>query len=213
MDGTENQKDSSGATQDSSGGEKGTSEKPQTFTSEQMAESNTKAVSDALSKAGRTDTDLTKKAEAVQASQERLTQAQKARDEAEIEDNRDNPDMLKAIKARQNETAASAKLATLEQELRELKERNTEGEKNRTQLTQESNTREIAARLTVDPQLLAKLATLTDGSKEAIEAEAQTLPKTGEAKKLFVDSGRTLGGENWRDLSPKDKINKGLGKS
>ena len=60
--------------------------------------------------------------------------------------------------------------------------------------TKERNAREIASRLSVNANLLAKLAKSTDGSTEAIEEIAKELPKKGEDKTLKADSGKTIGG-------------------
>ena len=212
MDGTENLKDTSVATQDTSEGDKGTSKKEsETFTRETQEASNQKARDDALSAAGRTATILTKREEAVQASEERIVEAQKARDEAELEDARDDVDKTTRLKAQQKHRETVTELAQVKRELKEEKGRTAESEKKTAVSTKEISTREIATRLEVDENSLTDLIKFTDGSTEAIEAMAQTLPKKGKTETLLVDSSKTIGGTQELE-SANDKMLAGLEK-
>ena len=191
MDGTKDPKDTLGATPDPSTGEKGTSEQPKTYTEEEKA----KAVSDALSAAGRIAKQLDQQREALEAERKQLTasrvQWQREKDEAELEAARDDPDALKSLRARQKQSEREAELDRREQELKISGEKHAEALKGVAQYTKERNAHEIAARLNVDFELLMKF---TDGSTEAMEELAKALPKKGEATILRPDSGRTIGG-------------------
>ncbi|KKM23422.1 hypothetical protein LCGC14_1615320, partial [marine sediment metagenome] len=58
---------------------------------------------------------------------------------------------------------------------------------------------------------LTDLIKFTDGSTEAIEAMAQTLPKKGKTETLLVDSSKTIGGTQELE-SANDKMLAGLEK-
>ena len=192
MDGTENRQDSSVATQDTSGGDKGTSKQPETFTKEQVVEVKRKAGEDALSAAGRTVALLAKREEALQAREDRAVADQKAKDEAELEDAGDDVDKTTRLKARQTHRETVAELARVKQQVKGLEEDKAESEKKTAVSTQEIRTREIATRLEVDANSLTNLVKFTDGSTEAIEALAQTL--TPKKEPLLVDNSKTIGG-------------------
>jgi len=201
MDGTEERKDSS-QVEDTSGEQKETPKEPQTFTKE----SEKKAIDDALSAAGRDAKSITEKTTEAQkilesaqktrtdvlAEQERW---QTERNEAEKEAAKEDPDALKSVQERQRQRAKDAELARKTQELSARETKVAEAEKKESESTKERNAREIATRLGVDSKLLVKLAKLTDGSTEAIEAEAKILPTKGEPKTpLKTDAGTTTGG-------------------
>ena len=201
MDETQKAQQDSSA-RDSSGGDAGiTSEQPKTHTEADI----TKAVSDALSAAGRDAKSISDKAtEAerilgdakkmqtdIQAERERW---QKDKDEAELESVRDDPDALKSLGERQRQRNEAAKLATREKELDEREGKHQESVKSdleqlkvfkRTQLAAE-----VAVAKGVDIDVILKLT--KDDSREAMEATADLLSKT--KPPLRTDSGRTIGG-------------------
>ena len=167
---------------------------PETFTKEQLEEAGRKAKSDALAEVGRLKTETDKAIKAAQAAEGRIAKMLEDQDEADRTKYRDEPDKLSAINERGRRRDAEAKLANVTQELGEVEERVKAVERKESESTKERNARETAARLNVDPNLLVKLATLTDGTSEAIEAEAKFLPKLGETKALKTDTGTTTGG-------------------
>ncbi len=200
MDGTEERKDSS-PSGDSPSEPKGTSETPQTYTEDTQK----KAIEDALSAAGReakTIADMKVEAkgilETAQSVRVKVKEErdlwQEHRDEAERVAVHDDADALKSVNERIRQRTEKANLAKERTELSERETKVTASEKKESDSTKERNAREIATRLGVDPKLLAKLAKLTDGSNEAIEAEAKGLPKVGDPKpSLKTDSGVTVG--------------------
>ena len=199
MDGPENLKDSSQGA-DSSGGNKGTSDT--TFTSEQMAASSKKAAEDALSAAGRTAKAFEQREAAVKASEERGAAEVLARREAELKAiPTDDAQSQTDTRARHRAEDANVRLAKVEAELEAEKVKGTQRDSDAARTTQEIRTREIAARLKVDPVLLRKLVSTTDGSIEAIEAEANILPKVEIKPPILSDSGKTAGGDQQPESS------------
>ena len=168
---------------------------PETFTQKDMEEATRKSSSDALAELGRfkkINADLIKSSQVLQERQERKD---READEAELEANRDKPDVLSVIKERTARRLAENELSLVRQDLSEKEERLKEVEKKEGESTKERNAREVATRLGVDPKILGRLAQLTDGSIGEIEKEAKGLPKVAEAKDpLKVDSGKTMGG-------------------
>jgi len=197
LDETEERKDTSPSEkEDTSSGEQGTSEKePKTFDEKQVETIKQKAVSDALAKAGRDAKSLEQREGKVKVAEERATETRKREFDARLEAARDNPDELTKLGAEQRAMKAEVKLAEVEQELGEEKERGKLLDEKEAKSTKEQNAREIVTRLGVDTKLLIELAKPTDGSTEAIEAKAAMLPKKGEPKDpLRPDSGKTIGG-------------------
>ncbi len=207
MDGTENQKDAS-QIGDTSGGDKGTSEKtPETFTREDIDKVSQKAVSDALSKAGRTATAFEKREVAVKTSEERVAQERKDRDQAELDAARGDHEALSAIEQRHKYRETKSELAKVKQELEGEREKTKEASAQAGEIDRTVKAAEIAAKHDVD---LGTLIKFTDGSPEAMEELAKALPKKGGAKTpIKLDSGRTIGGEDWHALSPDEKIRRG----
>ena len=199
MDGTENLKDTS-QTGDTSKGTKETSETTQTFTKE----TERTAISDALSRVGRTAADFEKREQAITAKEEADAQRDKAKYEASLEDARDDPEKTTAIKAKELLRTATSKLAEVTKERDLLSEKVTAAATQTQKIDRTKIAAEIAAKHSVDVDTLVKF---TDGSLEAMEELAQTLK--GESKPLLSDSGKTIGGVDWRGLSSDDKIRKG----
>jgi len=203
MDGTEHPKDAS-QVGDTSMGDKGTSEKtPETFTKEQRD----KAVSDALSKAGRTATAFEKREAANKAAEDRIVQERKDRDQAELDATKGDPEARSAIEERHKHRETKSKLAQVTQELDVEKEKSKEASAQAVEIDRTVKAAEIAARHDVD---LGALIKFTDGSPEAMEELAKSLPKKGGGKpSVRLDSGRMTGGEDWHSLSPDEKIRRG----
>jgi len=205
MDGTENPKDAS-QVGDTSTGDKGTSEKtPETFTREQVDTVSQKAVSDALSKAGRTATAFEKREVAVKATEDRIAQERKDKDQAELDAVKDDHEARSAIEERHKHRDTKSQLAKVTQELEDEKERGKQRDEDTVKSTKERNAREIATRLEVDASQLLKF---TDGSSEAMEELAKVLPKLGTIPPIKLDSGKTTGGGD-APTSAKGKISAG----
>lgn len=200
MDGPEEKQDPSAEKQDPSAEQKETSEQqePQTFTQEERD----KAVSDALSAAGRDAKSITdKSAEAtriLEAAQQlqRDTKAERERwqderDEAERESVRTDTDALKSVEERQRQRRERDKLAEDRRKLDDDTAKHQEKFQKADQAERREKATEIATRHNVDAETLIKF---TDGSPEAMEGLAQTLPKKGEPKPaLKIDSSKTVG--------------------
>jgi len=171
---------------------KGTSEKePETFTKEQVVERERKAKSDVSAELGRVrklNEDLIKSSQAIQ---ERLEARDREEVERELETHRDEPAEIRRIRAEQETRRVKSELTKKEQELDVEKAKTAEAQEAEVKSTKERNAREVATRLGVDAKTLTKF---TDGSVEAMEELAKSLPKKGEAKTLTPDSGKTSGG-------------------
>ena len=207
LDETKNQKDSSQA-EDASKGKGGTSgnKEPETFTTEQMAESNQKAVSDALAKAGRTAQAFERREQATKAAEDRATEARVERRRVELEANRDNVEALTDAKARHKLEDATAELARVKLELEAEKEKGTQTEKDTAETNLETTVWGLAQKHNVDAEKLKSLSKFTDGSAKAIEALAKELPKTGDTKKMLVDSGKIIGSGEITEQAKLDKL-------
>ncbi len=213
MDGTKEGQDPS-QTGDPSVELKGTPTEPQTFTKE----SEEKAVSDALSVAGRDAKTITEKTteaqrilESAQNTRKEIKEErerwQNERDEADREVLKADPEALKSLDERIRQRNEATKLASKGKELDERELKNTEAQKEVAQSTKERNAREIATRLNVDSEPLLKF---TDGSKEAMEELAQKLPKNETKPPLKTDPGVPIGGGQMPE-SAKDKMRSGWG--
>ncbi len=192
-----------------SGSEAGTTpaEETQTLTKAQAEEMVTKAVQKARIDAGRDAKTLEQREQAVKTKEEKHAQAVQARREREIEDVRDDAGALKDTRAKHKLEDTNAELAKTKSELDAEREKGKQRDEVVAKTTQEQNAREIATRLNVDEKTLSALSKHTDGSKEAIEAMAQALPKMGEVKKpVTPDSGKTIGGEGTTDQKRLDKL-------
>lgn len=170
-----------------------TSETPPTFTLEQATARESKAVSDALATAGRTAKTLEAREVTIKAREERAAQAQKDKDELELEDAREDKEKLTAVETRQAARALKSELADAKTELAIVKEKNTEAQEADAKHTKERNAREVATRLGVDAKTLIKYA--TDDSVTAMEELARSLSKKEETKPPMTnDTGKNTGG-------------------
>ena len=190
---------------------------PETLTKEQAE----KLKNDALAAAGRTDKLLAEKQVQIDKVLEELRQQQKDMAEAnekarresferEKEANRDNPEMLKAIEARQKLTEAEAKLAKAEQKLADKDAETKPQLEKLARHTKEQNAREVATKHGVSSEALEKF---TDGSLEAMEDLAKQLPKVSTEEQVvkpdsYIVSGGSLSDEQFmKDFgSPDSKI-------
>ena len=166
-----------------------TSTTPETFTEEQVKERETKARSDALAEVGRLKKATEDAIKAATRANERIVQMLKDQEDAELEANRDDVEKISAIKERQARRRVESELVETRQKLEDEQAKTTEAQKAEAEHTKERNAREVATRLGVDAKTLIKF---TDGSVEAMEDLAKSLPKKGEP--LKPDSGKTTGG-------------------
>jgi len=218
LDGTEERKDSSQVTVDTSSAPKGTlTEKtPETFTKEMVD----KVVSDALSKVGRDAKSLTEREQRLAAGLAELVAKQaadlKKQEEAEEWDLRDQPEELAAKRAERRKKAADeakvtefaerevkaaereAKLALRETELADIVEQHRI-------LTRTQLAAEVAVEKGVSMDAILKLAKAD--TREAYEEVAAVLPPAKEPHVLLPASGRTnRGGIDLSSLSPKERM-------
>ena len=207
MDETEKKQDTS-QKEDTSAETKGTSEKePEPITKKDVE----KAVSDALSAAGRdakTITEKTAEAERILQNAKRIgdeaKERQKKRDEAAREAVRDDPDALKSLEEKQRQRDEAAKLVNERAELDADKE-SVKADKEQVRVQKRTQlAAEVAVEKGVNMDALIKLT--QEDSREAMEATAELLPKTGETKPpLKTDSGTTTGGEKSPEQKLKDR--------
>lgn len=163
-----------------------TSEKTETFTKEEVAKAEKKGKSDGLAEMGRLRKTL-------DTALKTVTRLQDEEDERESESHKDQPEYEKNIKLRRTNRELESKLADRDSRVDELEAKTTEAQEAEAEHTKERNAREVATRLGVNAKTLVKF---TDGSVEAMEDLAKSLPQKGEGKSLKVDSGKTLGGES-----------------
>ncbi len=189
-DGTDNKQDNPSAD------DKGTSNgDPETFTKE----SETKAVSDALSAAGRDAKAMEIREgavkEALTKAEKLQTDIKKAADEKVETDYRaaldragDDPLAKSKVELDHSLKTARAELADTKSDLGKRNEELTDARKVAAESTKERNAREIASKYEVSLELLA----LTDGSVEAMEALAKQISGK-EIKPLKPDESKTTG--------------------
>lgn len=185
---------------------KGTSEKePETFTSEQVEVAKTKAASDALATAGRTAKSFEKREEAIKVAEERMATELKEKHQAEIEAARDDPEALTTIQKRHKEADRKAELDKRERELASKEEGVDEKLDKVTKSEIKERAETVALKHSVDANTLLKH---TDGSLEAMEDLAKSLPKKEEKPDLKPDSSKTTGGGEMPE-SAKEKMRAG----
>ena len=182
MDGTEENQDvTSGEGQETS----------RSYTEAEVVEIKRKADSDVKAATGRAMAEATK---ATKIANDAIANLKKAEDRAYDEARekfRDQPNELSNLDARRRERETQVKLDEAEDKLREATERLEESDRVSQATQKKDNARDIAAKTGVDPKLLARVAELTDGSVEAIEAEAKMLPQVSEPRAtLLTDSGK-----------------------
>ncbi len=175
-------------------------------------ESEEKAVEDAvhkaLSAAGRVSTDTAEAERLLNEAKTIRDSAQEKADEADRDAVSQDPEALKSVEERIRQRNEETKLANEKRELDSDKAKHQErlGKADKAEIKERAT--EIATKHNVDVESLIKF---TDGSKEAMEELAQKL--SGGKPPLKLVPGARAAGENWRDLSPTEKINRGLNKS
>lgn len=200
-------------------GKESTSKDTKTYTKE----SEEKAVSDALSVAGRDAKSITEKSAEVeriltaaqttqanlQAEQERW---QSGRDEADREAVRQDPEALKSLEERIKQRNEATKLAKERTDLDTDKGKHQESVKADLEQIRIFNRTQLAAEVAVAKGVsLDSILKLTkEDSRKAMEDTAELLPKSKEATALKTDSGITIGGKSLKDLTPDEKIKEGV---
>lgn len=193
-------------------------QEPKTFTEEEVVARETKAKNDALAAAGRDVKSIAEQRKAaegvVKSANEAKKAARSARDEAELERAGEDKVEIRAVKAEIKARKAEEELADANAELTAEKEKSNTLNDEVGKSTKEQNAREVAEQYSVNQELLTKY---TDGTKEAMEDLAKSLPKKTEPIK--TDSGKTSGGsggiptdkakfEQWISGLPQDEFEK-----
>jgi len=185
---------------------------PVTFTKEQVE----KEVSDRLAAVGRDaktletrEKALDAREQAVKAENERIAQAQREREMAEVEAAKDDPAALTLIQQRQSVRAREDKLKADREELDRDKVQHQGDIESANATKREIAIWDIAQKNTVDA---ATLKEKCDKFNLQTPEQMEEMAKTMGAKPppLKPDSGVTRGGVSWRDLSPDEKLRKGL---
>jgi len=198
----------------SSQGTKGSTSdnEPQTFTKEQVE----KEISDRLATAGRTAKQLEEKAKAFEAREqalrdreEKIVQKEKEAEEKELAGAETDDDRMR-IKAKYSLKAENRKL--VDERAAFEKERAAHADELRVanDTKKEILIWDIAREAKVDAIYLKDVIeefNLT--TEEQFKAIAKRLKLGVEKSPLRPDSGKTKGGENWRDLSADEKLRKG----
>lgn len=181
-------------TQDiSSGEDTGTPAEPETFSKEQMEAERSKARSDALAELGRYKKSAEQAIESASKAQQRLEQYIRDQEEQELESAKDEPEKTKTLRANQELRRKNAELAKAQQEKKDLEDELTTIKGQQAESTKERKAREIATQYGVDASRVIDLAKFTDGSPEAIEAIASSLPKKQKEPQLKPDTGGQVG--------------------
>ena len=179
-------------TQDKSSEE--SKETSKTYTETDVVEIQRKADSDARAAIGRATAAAEK---ATKIANDTLAKLKKEQDRAYEEDReryRDDATKLSSLEAGRRDRDAQAKLEEAEDKLREANEKTEEADRANKESTSRDNVHKVAERTGVDLEQLSRFAKLTDGSEEAIEAEAKMLPKVSEPKApLLADTGKGTG--------------------
>lgn len=162
----------------------GTSE---VFTREQVVERERKARSDGMADLGR----VKKSNETLQAEVARLRKEQEEQEEAMA---KDEPEKLVSIRAHSQLRQRDAELAKAQEELNEVKAKLADYTAKDQETAKEKVAREVAGRLNVDAATVARLAKFTDGSAEAMEEIAKSLPRLGSSPSGKPDSSTSHGG-------------------
>jgi len=212
MGGTNDQKDNPGGTGDTSAGQKGTST-PGTFTKETQD----KAVSDALSAAGRDAKSVTKQSEANKAEATRLAterseleagreKARRADEEKEIEKAKDNPDLLDAYKLKHSLNARETELNKRETDLNQKVKDNEEKVAAADATKREITIWGVARKYTLDASVLkTKVDELNLTTDEQFESLAKAMSEGKDTTGLHGDTGKTTGsGEKSKEQKLKE---------
>ena len=208
-------------TQTSDGKDGNTSKAPETFTREQVE----KELSDRLTEAGRTATalekakaDIAKRETAVKEAEAKRQREDEERELRELEEaTKEDPEVKPTLLAYKKKLAEKAR--NLIEEKAEIERRKAELEANEAGYSErfkkaatvelESMVFAAAAKHKVDANILKdKVDRLKLKDEESIDVIASAMPKKAGTTK--TDSGKTIGGEDTSNLSPKEKIQRGL---
>ncbi|MEE8442965.1 MAG: hypothetical protein V3S37_04375 [Dehalococcoidia bacterium] len=178
---------------DTSGDAKGTS----TLTEEQAQARETKAVSDALAKAGRTTADQDAREQRItdketKAADDRSRERQE-RNEAALEAARDDPEKLTALQRSQKAALKDEEIADGRRKLDGDQAKHDESVKGDLETIRIFNRTKLASEVAVTKgvSMDSILKHAKDDTREAMEAVAEDLPKNKEP--LKVDSSRSSG--------------------
>ena len=195
MDEIKDPKQDASQTEDPSAKEKESTSKKETptFTKESQEAAVTKAVSDALSKAGRTATDFEKRDVAIKAKEERQEEDHRKRVEAARLEAKDDTEQLSAIDKQERERERTKALDDREAAVKKSEESNKEALEeikilNRTKLAAEVAMDKRYEGVSVD----AILKLTKEDTREAMEVTAKLLSE--KKPPLKIDSGKNLGG-------------------
>ena len=197
MDGTENQKDTSHAG-DSSGGKQETSGGvPKTFTRESVEAEKQKAISDALSAAGRNAKALEIREQAVREAEARVAEDAKRRDEAYEESIKEDTEKLREWKATKSLKGKEASLAQREADFERERAEHKDTIEAANKVNRSADAQRIATEQKVDVKALLDFG---GDTPESMETLAKVLPKIV-AEPMKTDSSKTLGGgASWEEV-------------
>ena len=220
-EGTTGQENPQADLKQTSEGKGQTSQTPETFTREQVE----KELSDRLTEAGRTATalekakaDIAKRETAVKEAEAKRQREDEERELRELEEaTKEDPEVKPTLLAYKKKLAEKAR--NLIEEKAEIERRKAELEANEAGYSErfkkaatvelESMVFAAAAKHKVDANILKdKVDRLKLKDEESIDVIASAMPKKAGTTK--TDSGKTIGGEDTSNLSPKEKIQRGL---
>lgn len=161
----------------------GTSQETPTFTESQFRESVKKAVSDALSAAGRDSKRLQEQQKQLQKGLDDLERKRIEIEQTELANLEGDPDGQTLFKLKREYARLQAKSNRDEEELQELRQKYSDN-------TRKEEARRIATEFDVDPE---DLLMFTDGTPEKMEILAKKLPRMTTKPSLKTDSGKTIG--------------------
>jgi len=156
---------------------------------------------------GRDDKALKAREDAVAIRETEADRIQKERDAEDLKAAEGNPEALNTVQTKQALKARESALAKSEAEHRAEIESARETRR-------EVDIWQIASKYGVDADTLKALnldKEKTEDVAKAMSGGQIVTSKDGKSVKI-PDSGRTIGGESWKDLSPDEKIRKALNK-
>jgi len=194
--------------QPSEGTEGITSTEPQTYSQEQL----TKAISDALAKAGRDDKSLSARDAAVKAREDALAEQDRQRDAAELAEAQKDPGQLAVYQKKQADKQRGKSLDDREAEINRSKAENEAEITAARERDKEITIISVASAKGIDP---VRLKTLSEQfnveGKEKLEELAAEI--TSGKKDFEADNAMTKGvHQDWHDLSPDEKIRRAVSK-
>jgi hypothetical protein len=169
------------------------------FTKAQLDEQVKKATADSRTEMGRLKAESERLRKQSERTEQRITKILADQETAEMEAAKDKPDKVVILQERNARRKLEAELESERNARTVLEERQKVIDQEIAQSKRSQTVQEIATRLKVNPEKLARLSRYTDGSKEAIEEIAKEIspatPKPeGEDTTFHADSGRNRGG-------------------